>query len=254
MTEPVAESSNVSATEPVAEAATNSTTETVAEDETKPAPVVRTLPTGPKTRYEWYQTETHVVVSILVKNVKKEDLNVDTQERNLSCTIRLPGVGSADYSLELDLAHPVVPDQCLVKILSTRVEIKLKKCEGIRWDKLESDGMESSNIKHFSTAPVSGDARVYPSSHCMGGKTTDWDRLVSEIKEAEKDEKEEGDAALNKLFQQIYGDGSDETRRAMNKSFMESGGTVLSTNWREVGEKPVEVKPPDGMEYKKWDY
>lgn len=34
---------------------------------------------------------------------------------------------------------------------------------------------------------------------------------------------------------------------------MESGGTVLSTNWSEVATKKVEVKPPDGMEYKKWD-
>ena len=33
----------------------------------------------------------------------------------------------------------------------------------------------------------------------------------------------------------------------------ESGGTVLSTNWDEVGGKKVEVQPPDGMEFKKWD-
>ena len=33
----------------------------------------------------------------------------------------------------------------------------------------------------------------------------------------------------------------------------ESGGTVLSTNWGEVGKDKVEVKPPDGMEYKKWE-
>ena len=33
----------------------------------------------------------------------------------------------------------------------------------------------------------------------------------------------------------------------------ESGGTVLSTNWNEVGKDKVEVKPPDGMEFKKWE-
>lgn len=36
----------------------------------------------------------------------------------------------------------------------------------------------------------------------------------------------------------------------MIKSFTESGGTVLSTNWDEVGAKKVDVRPPDGCEYK----
>jgi hypothetical protein len=34
---------------------------------------------------------------------------------------------------------------------------------------------------------------------------------------------------------------------------LESGGTVLSTNWKDVGAKTLDVKPPDGMEFKKWD-
>jgi suppressor of G2 allele of SKP1 len=34
---------------------------------------------------------------------------------------------------------------------------------------------------------------------------------------------------------------------------VESGGTVLSTNWSEIGAKKLEVKPPDGMEWKSWD-
>lgn len=34
---------------------------------------------------------------------------------------------------------------------------------------------------------------------------------------------------------------------------IESGGTVLSTNWEEVGKKTVDRKPPDGMEWKSWN-
>ena len=80
---------------------------------------------------------------------------------------------------------------------------------------------------------------------------------------------------MNEMFQKIYADASDETKRAMNKSFQasyqlvyilininqmnlineiqESGGTVLSTNWNDIGKEKTEVKPPDGMEWKKYD-
>jgi len=34
----------------------------------------------------------------------------------------------------------------------------------------------------------------------------------------------------------------------------ESGGTVLSTNWKDIGEEKTECKPPDGMELKKWEF
>jgi len=36
------------------------------------------------------------------------------------------------------------------------------------------------------------------------------------------------------------------------KSFQESGGTVLSTNWEDVGKRNVEGTPPDGLVMKKW--
>ena len=34
---------------------------------------------------------------------------------------------------------------------------------------------------------------------------------------------------------------------------VESGGTVLSTNWGEVGKGKVDRKPPDGMEWKEYE-
>jgi len=39
----------------------------------------------------------------------------------------------SEYSLELDLAHPVVPAQSGYRVLSTKIEIKLRKGEGIRY-------------------------------------------------------------------------------------------------------------------------
>nr|GEW40596.1 hypothetical protein [Tanacetum cinerariifolium] len=64
--------------------------------------------------------------------------------------------------------------------------------------------------------------------------TKDWDKLEAQVKKEEKDEKLDGDAALKKIFRDIYKDADDDTIRAMRKSFAESNGIVLSTNWKEV--------------------
>ncbi|KAJ3595181.1 hypothetical protein NHX12_004485 [Muraenolepis orangiensis] len=199
----------------------------------------QTTPTPPPVKYDWYQTESQVIVSVMAKNVPKDGVCVNFAERELLATVGL--TSGEDFSLCLRLLHPIVSQQCTFKILSTKVEIKMKKLEAIRWEKLEGEGQEAV-IKHFNP-------NQYPSSSQGAGK---WDKIVVDISEEEKLEKLEGDAALNKLFQQIYSDGTDEVKRAMNKSFMESGGTVLSTNWTDVGKRNVEISPPDDAEFKKY--
>ncbi|NXG62953.1 SGT1 protein, partial [Hemiprocne comata] len=193
-------------------------------------------------RYDWYQTESQVIVTIMIKNAQKDGVCVQFSEKEMNASVRLPS--GEDYNLKLVLLHSIVPEQSTFKVLSTKVEIKMKKPEAVRWEKLEGQG-DSSKLKQFTPDTQ----HLYPSSSHY---TRNWDKLVVEIKEEEKNEKLEGDAALNKLFQQIYSDGTDEVKRAMNKSFMESGGTVLSTNWSDVGKRKVEVNPPDDVEWKKF--
>ena len=193
-------------------------------------------------KLSWYQTDAFVVVTVLLKNVKEENLKIDCQQNTLTVSISEP-----KYDLTLKLAHPIEPEQCSHKTTPSKIEIKLKKHEGIYWKDLEGDGTAPAVKQPMSQTP--GDAHVYPTS----AKThRDWDKVAAEVEKEEKEEKLEGDAALNKLFQQIYADADDETKKAMMKSFSESGGTVLSTNWKEVGKGKVDVKPPDGMEYKQW--
>ncbi|XP_053186382.1 protein SGT1 homolog isoform X1 [Scomber japonicus] len=199
---------------------------------------INTTPAVPPVKHDWYQTESQVIVTIMAKNVPKDGVCVNFMEKELSATMQL--ASGENYDLHLHLLHPIVPEQSNFKVLTTKVEMKMKKTDAIRWEKLEGEGQES-NIKHFNPT-------LYPTSSLHSCK---WDKVVEDISEEEKNEKLEGDAALNKLFQQIYRDGSDEVKRAMNKSFMESGGTVLSTNWKDVGKRKVDVNPPDDVELKK---
>lgn len=193
-------------------------------------------------KHEFYQTDSQVIVSILVKNVNSEKVQIQTTEDHL--TIESSNQEELKLNLNFHLLHPIDATQTQIKFLPNKIEIKLKKCEVIQWKSLEK------NPNDINKQQASIDKPIYPTS---SKKPKNWDKIAADVAAEEKDEKLEGDAALNKLFQQVYANGSEETRRAMNKSFVESGGTVLSTNWTDVGAKKLEVKAPDGMEFKKWD-
>lgn len=189
-------------------------------------------------RHDWYQTDCYVVISVLLKKMKQEDVRVDWTESTLTCVVNIPD--GKQCSFHINLAHQICKDGCTWKVLPSKIEIKLKKSSAIRWETLKAENSVQKPKEFVS----------YPSSN---KEKRDWDKLAQQVAKEEEDEKLEGDAALNQMFQKIYSEGSDETRKAMNKSFLESGGTVLSTNWNEVHSKKMEIKPPDGMEWKRWD-
>ncbi|XP_014779826.1 protein SGT1 homolog [Octopus bimaculoides] len=205
---------------------------------------VTPTPAPHRTKYDWYQTQTFTMITILEKNVNKDDIQVDYGDKTFKLVAKLPN--GEEYIMQLNLANTIVPAECQVKVTPLKIEVKLKKKEDIHWKHLESS---ADNTITTPYASVSKDVKeTKPLSHFRN-----WEKFVKEVTEEEKNEKPEGDAALNHLFQQIYADGNDDVKRAMVKSYVESSGTVLSTNWNEVGEKAVDVKPPSGMEYKNWE-
>jgi len=187
-----------------------------------------------KIRHEWYQTQSHVTITIFAKNVKKEEANINIEESSLCVKAFSNGI---DYQLDIRLCDKIVPSQSTVTFLTTKIEIKLKKAVESKWGDLE----------YIGQAPT-----VYntPPTLSKPPEKKNWDKIVrTEV----GDDKPEGEAALNKVFQDIYGNGTDEQKRAMMKSFVESGGTVLSTNWDDVKKGKVEGSAPKGMEMHKYE-
>ncbi len=208
---------------------------------------------APKIKHDWYQTETTVVVEVRLKGCDREAVKCDFGPATLSVSAPVPGGDGSEYSLELDLCHPVLPEQCSFKVLSTKIEVRLRKAEGIRWSDLEGDGSRPAVAPAAVSAAAGGEDRDGKSHKYPSSSGRDWNKIGAEIEKDLEEDKAEGEQALNQMFQKIYADGSDDLKRAMNKSFQESGGTVLSTNWEDIKRDKVDVKPPDGMEWKKWD-
>lgn len=92
--------------------------------------------------------------------------------------------------------------------------------------------------------PQENKAPAYPTSSKKGPK--DWDTIEAD------DDDENADNDPNDFFRKLYASASPDAQRAMMKSFQESNGTALSTDWDSVSKKTVDTQPPDGMEAKKW--
>jgi len=195
---------------------------------------------------EWYQSNTHVFITLFAKGVDQESCRADFQEKEISVVFPLPGSAEEEYQLNLDLFDSVNPAGCKIEVSKVKVEVTLEKQNvSLHWKDLER--------KEAAVVEVPPDLPAYPTS---SKQKRDWSQIDREIEEELKNEKPEGDQALNKLFQQIYERADEDTRRAMNKSFQTSGGTVLSTNWGEVASNDYEGKdrptPPDGQEWRDW--
>jgi hypothetical protein len=109
-------------------------------------------------------------------------------------------------------------------------------------------GESESAIKDKGKAPAASEASsesnsAYPTSSKTGKKN--WDNIGKDI-----DSDEEKD--VNVFFKKLFKGATPEQQRAMMKSFTESNGTSLSTDWDDVKDRKVETVPPEGVEAKKW--
>jgi suppressor of G2 allele of SKP1 len=222
-----------------------------------PAPALIQQTPADKIRTDWYQNNQNVYLTLLAKGVPSDKTVINITERTMSITFPTASSGST-YDLTLDpLFAAIKPGNCITRILPTKVEIILSKATpGQKWHALESSepvvtdasaasssNPDSTKPAVSTTAPPSTTGPVYPTSSKSGPKN--WDNIAG------GDDEDEDDGA-NSFFKKLYKDAGPEVQRAMMKSYTESNGTSLSTNWKEVSKGKVETLPPDGMEAKSW--
>jgi suppressor of G2 allele of SKP1 len=195
--------------------------------------------------------------------------------------VNFPTVSGSDYDFTLSpLFSTIDTIRSTYNITPYKVEISLHKMtSGLKWSTLEGTLEEADTAQKSSSymgkigypAPSICEtaynsairkAPAYPTSSRNGPK--DWDALAKDALKKEKqasgadpatidDDDIEGGDPVQGFFKKIYKDADPDTQRAMMKSFVESNGTALSTDWGDVGSKTVPISPPDGIEAKKWE-
>ncbi|PFH38641.1 SGS domain-containing protein [Besnoitia besnoiti] len=242
-------------------------------------------------RFEWMQSGERLCLTFFVKHLSPGDVqSIEFKPREFCVRLLVPPLpapteGGAPASAATcgeekklyvfhieQLLEEIVPEESKYTLSQTKIEVSLKKKRaGFHWAALEASPVgPAAPLQPIATV----DSAKKPEGECGKGenkeadtnekskqpmypsskKKIDWNQVEKEIDDELKDDDKEGEAALQKLFQQIYANADDDTRRAMIKSYQTSGGTVLSTNWDEVRGKNYEqsVTAPEGQEVRRW--
>ncbi|CAM1508002.1 Fc.00g048500.m01.CDS01 [Cosmosporella sp. VM-42] len=260
--------------------ASKSTAETKAAATT--APVV---PADTPVRLQEFQSNTTMSVSIFSKGVNKDTLEVNFLPFSVHLdSIKYPNGDEKPY--ELHLWGEIDCEGSKYTVTPSKVELLLKKKAPGKWAKLKGEikteatetvdaaaveeeaklqalkdarnkAMKEAETPSIpvedkgngkapttSTGPAKPAGPSYPSSSRTGPKN--WDAVLA-------DEDEEDGKDVNFFFKNLFKNATPEQQRAMMKSFTESSGTSLSTDWNDVKDRTVETVPPEGVEAKKWD-
>ncbi|KAK3900610.1 hypothetical protein C8A05DRAFT_17095 [Staphylotrichum tortipilum] len=231
-----------------------------------------------KLRVDFYQNNQSVTVSLFAKDAKKDDLSVifSNNQVQISPLPRAAATyvqpGDREAASTFVLGGEIDPTKSRWTATPRKIELVLHKASpGQKWGTWGTEQIGATTTTTSSadptpaatvTAPVpaptpaaittpstTSSAPAYPTSSRTGPKN--WDTFTTAEPGEDEEDADKGD--VNFFFKQLYKGATPEQQRAMMKSFVESNGTALSTDWSDVGNRKVETVPPEGVEAKKWD-
>ncbi|KAL6940807.1 hypothetical protein ACO0QE_004725 [Hanseniaspora vineae] len=219
----------------------------------------------PKFKVDWYQTPQLVTVSLFTAHPPKSKDSVScTVTHNQYLEVSYPNPDSesnSEFQYNVKLAFKVAEEIEKVFVGTKKMEVTLRKLKsGHTWKTLE---FHENQTDPSVLQDPSSSASTYTIKSPYTSKV-DWNKFGASISDdnvaaapgdpsnVEMENGGQSEGGVETFFQQLYKDADPDTKRAMMKSFLESNGTALSTDWQDVKDKKVETTPPDGMEAKKW--
>ncbi|KAL0943490.1 SGT1-like protein A [Colletotrichum truncatum] len=203
-------------------------------------------------RVDFFQSNTTMSVSVFAKGVPKDEFKVEYGEQEL----RMSHIPGHEPWFTIPLWGQIDATGSKHTVTANKVEFQLKKAQAVKWPTLRRDpnvapsaapAQASPAHQPKPVAPIAEPAKkegpAYPTSSKSGPKN--WDSIGADEDDDEKD--------INLFFKSLYKGATPEQQRAMMKSFTESNGTALSTDWDDVKDRKVETQPPEGVEAKKWE-
>ena len=187
-------------------------------------------------RWDFSQSTAKIEVAIYLKGLLTENVDVKIEETSLTVNV----VNDTPFILAVArLYDGVMPANSSWRVSPYKVEISLaKRTPGVLWPSLEHSLQPANSVSQ---------------SDATAGTVRDWDKLLKE-EVVEDDAFNTGDKSMA-FFRKLYNDADPDTQRAMMKSYVESSGTSLSTNWAEVQQKNYaeNAEPPEGQLAKSWE-
>lgn len=192
--------------------------------------------THEKTRKEWYQTSNTVVISLFTDRLPESVSSIHSELNSVNNTLTLSwnlSKENSEFQYSINLSNPIINNSIKFKIFTKKLEITIDKLDsGKTWKTLDNTNEQNTKNDDVKTK-----------------KQKDWSKINFDEYE---DDLEENNGSADAFFQKLYANADPDTKRAMMKSFIESNGTTLNTNWDDVKNKKVETSPPEGMELKHW--
>lgn len=116
-------------------------------------------------KYDWYQSDTSVTVTVLLKNAAEKNYSVTLEQSEVQ--LKADGI----ETITINLWDAINVEQSSYKATPSKVEIKLAKLIGHRWEALE-------RREAIQSAEVSAKKNQH-----------DWEKISKEIEKEEAEEK-----------------------------------------------------------------